>query len=116
VYSGRIVGYSIDSRMQSRLAVNALNNAVARRGEVAGCILHTDRGSQISFQAFRSRFEPAPYGGGGGLLCRQVRNGLPQLEMSRAIAGGSSGTSDGPAAFVLLMYVCRTVRASWAQL
>lgn len=50
VYSGRIVGYSIDSRMKSRLAVNALNNAVARRGEVAGCIVHTDRGSQ-----FRSR-------------------------------------------------------------
>lgn len=44
------MGYSIDSRMKSRLAVAALNNAVARRGEVAGCILHTDRGSQ-----FRSR-------------------------------------------------------------
>jgi transposase InsO family protein len=49
-YSNRIVGYSIDSRMKSRIAVNALNNAVARRGDVAGCILHTDRGSQ-----FRSR-------------------------------------------------------------
>lgn len=44
------MGYSIDSRMKSRLAVTALNNAVARRGDVAGCILHTDRGSQ-----FRSR-------------------------------------------------------------
>lgn len=32
VFSGRIVGYSIDSRMKSRLAVTALNNAVARRG------------------------------------------------------------------------------------
>jgi transposase InsO family protein len=50
VYSNRIVGYSIDSRMKSRIAVTALNNAVARRDDVAGCILHTDRGSQ-----FRSR-------------------------------------------------------------
>jgi transposase InsO family protein len=54
VWSNRIVGYSIDSRMKSRLAVAALDNAVGRRsvdgGEVAGCILHTDRGSQ-----FRSR-------------------------------------------------------------
>ena len=33
--------------MKSRIAVNALNNAVARRGEVAGCVLHTDRGSQF---------------------------------------------------------------------
>jgi putative transposase len=49
-WSNRIVGYSIDSRMKSRLAVAALNNAVARRGEVAGCVVHTDRGSQ-----FRSR-------------------------------------------------------------
>jgi putative transposase len=51
VFSNRIVGYSIADRMKSRLAVDALNNAVARRGgEVAGCVLHTDRGSQ-----FRSR-------------------------------------------------------------
>jgi putative transposase len=50
VYSNRIVGYSIDSRMKSRLAVAALNHAAARRGDVAGCVLHTDRGSQ-----FRSR-------------------------------------------------------------
>jgi len=47
VYSNRIVGYSIDSRMQARLAVSALDNAVARRGDVAGCILHSDRGSQF---------------------------------------------------------------------
>nr|WP_253805131.1 IS3 family transposase [Nocardia sp. FDAARGOS_372] len=50
VFSNRIVGYSIDSRMKSVLAVRALNNAVARRGDVAGCVLHSDRGSQ-----FRSR-------------------------------------------------------------
>src|SRR5699024_8703285 len=50
VFSGRIVGYSIDSRMKSRLAVNALDNAVAMRGNVAGCVVHSDRGSQ-----FRSR-------------------------------------------------------------
>ena len=47
VFSNRIVGYSIDERMKSRIAVNALNNAVARRDGVAGCILHSDRGSQF---------------------------------------------------------------------
>lgn len=47
VYSNRIVGYSIDDRMKARLAVAALDNAVARRGDVAGCILHSDRGSQF---------------------------------------------------------------------
>ncbi|MFI9283136.1 transposase [Streptomyces sp. NPDC053076] len=38
------------NRMKSRLAVTALDNAVARREHVDGCILHSDRGSQ-----FRSR-------------------------------------------------------------
>jgi hypothetical protein len=54
VFSGPIVGYSIDSRMKSRLAVNALESAVARRGQVAGCIVHSDRGSQFRSRKFVS--------------------------------------------------------------
>jgi putative transposase len=54
VYSNRIVGYAIDSRMKSRLAKKAIENAVVRRSiegyDVAGCVVHSDRGSQ-----FRSR-------------------------------------------------------------
>ena len=51
VFSNRIVGYSISDRMQAQLAVDALETAVARRGgDAAGCLLHSDRGSQ-----FRSR-------------------------------------------------------------
>jgi len=52
VFSNRIVGYSISDRMKSRIAVDALNNAAARRDEVAGCILHTDRGSQFRSRTF----------------------------------------------------------------
>gem|GEM_PF-559462 len=47
VFSNRIVGYSISDRMKARLAVDAVNSAVARRGNVAGCVVHTDRGSQF---------------------------------------------------------------------
>jgi transposase InsO family protein len=43
VYSNRIVGYSISDRMKAQLAVAALDNAVGRRDDVAGCILHSDR-------------------------------------------------------------------------
>lgn len=51
VFSNRIVGYSMNERMTSELAVNALNNAVSRRpDQVAECVVHSDRGSQ-----FRSR-------------------------------------------------------------
>ena len=52
-FSGRIVGYSIDFRMKSRLAVQALENAVAMRGDVAGCVVHSDRGSQFRSRKFR---------------------------------------------------------------
>jgi transposase InsO family protein len=41
------VGWSIDSRMKARLVVAAIEMAAARRGQVAGCILHSDRGSQF---------------------------------------------------------------------
>jgi transposase InsO family protein len=54
VWSNRIVGYSISDRMESKIAVDAVNSAVARRVieglDVAGCRVHSDRGSQ-----FRSR-------------------------------------------------------------
>jgi len=50
VCSNRIVGYSISDRMPSSLAVAAVENTVARRGDVAGCVVHSDRGGQ-----FRSR-------------------------------------------------------------
>ena len=49
LYSNKIVGYSIDSRMKASLAVRALRNAVNQRDPV-GTIVHSDRGSQ-----FRSR-------------------------------------------------------------
>ena len=48
LYSNRIVGWSLDSRMKARLVVAAIEMAVARRGgDVAGCIVHSDRGSQF---------------------------------------------------------------------
>jgi putative transposase len=45
-YSGRIVGYSIDSRMKASLAVSAIRNAIALRSPQA-TICHSDRGSQF---------------------------------------------------------------------
>ena len=53
VYANRIVVYSISDRMTAQLAVDALKSAVTRRRleghDVAGCILHADRGSQGGF-------------------------------------------------------------------
>jgi putative transposase len=47
LFSNRIVGWAIDERMKARLVVAAIEMAVTRRdGDVAGCILRSDRGSQ----------------------------------------------------------------------
>jgi putative transposase len=51
VYSTRIVGYSMSSRMTAGLAVSALRNAVALRSP-AGTVVHSDRGSQFRSAAF----------------------------------------------------------------
>ena len=46
VFSNRIVGYSIDSRMKSSLAAAAIRNAITQRGP-NNTICHSDRGSQF---------------------------------------------------------------------
>jgi putative transposase len=51
VYSNRIVGYSIDSRMKASLAVAAVRNAINMRTP-AGTLVHSDRGSQFRSKAF----------------------------------------------------------------
>lgn len=50
-WSNRIVGYSIKPTMHADIVVDAIKHAVQRRGDVAGCILHADRGSQFRSQA-----------------------------------------------------------------
>jgi putative transposase len=52
VYSNRIVGYSMDSRMKSSLAVAALRNAIALRSPAGTVVVHSDRGSQFRSAAF----------------------------------------------------------------
>ena len=51
VFSTRIVGYSIGSRMPAELAVAALRNAVALRDPL-GTTVHSDRGSQFRSNAY----------------------------------------------------------------
>ncbi len=47
LWSNKIVGWCIDERMKARIVVAALEMAAARRGDIAGCVLHSDRGSQF---------------------------------------------------------------------
>ena len=97
VCSNRIVGYSIDSRMKARLAVHALDSAVARRdGDVAGCILHSDRGSQGGFNWSSQRLDDG--GVCWGRTCRRrcVRiGGRSRRRVGRQSRGGGTVSGSG---------------------
>lgn len=79
VFSGKIVGYSIDSRRKSRLVVNAIDNAVGLRGDVAGCVVHSDRGQPVSGSEDDPGARPSRAGridGARGRGRRQRRDGI----------------------------------------
>ena len=63
--TNRIVGYSINTRMTSYLAVNALRNALALRGAVKA-IVHSDRGSQFRSHAYVAALRAAKLRGSMG--------------------------------------------------
>jgi putative transposase len=48
LFSRRIVGWAMSGTMTSRLVVDALDMAVARRRPAAGVVAHSDRGSQYA--------------------------------------------------------------------
>ena len=63
LFSRRIVGWSMDGTMTSRLVVDALAMAVAGRVPAAGLVAHTDRGSQYASDHDQAHLR------GYGLVC-----------------------------------------------
>jgi putative transposase len=53
LFSRKVVGWSIGSRMNARLVTDALMMAIWQRRPEAGLIVHSDRGSQYASKAYR---------------------------------------------------------------
>lgn len=51
LYSRKIVGHSIKKHMRKDLVIQALEQAISRRGSVEGVIFHSDQGSQYGSEA-----------------------------------------------------------------
>lgn len=51
----KIVGWAMSVRIDARLAVDALNMAIARQRPSAGLLVHSDRGSQYASSEFRGK-------------------------------------------------------------
>ncbi len=76
-WSRRIVGYAIDDRMTSHLAVDALTMAITRRGGddvVAGCVVHSDRGSQFRSRRYVQALERHQLAGSMGRVASSADN------------------------------------------
>jgi transposase InsO family protein len=68
-FSRRIVGWSMDVTMKTRLVTDALDMAITRRGPDAGLLCHSDRGSQYASQAYQSLLAEH------GITCSMSRTG-----------------------------------------
>ena len=69
LFSRRVVGWSMAETMESRLVVDALEMALARRQPVAGLLAHSDRGSQYAGDHYQRVLASA------GIVCSMSRRG-----------------------------------------
>jgi putative transposase len=53
-WSRRVIGYAISRSIDARLTIAALKSAVAARHPPAGCVHHSDRGSQYAAADYRA--------------------------------------------------------------
>ena len=58
-FSRRIVGWSMDSRADATLVVNALDMAIRNRRPAAGGIVHADHGTQFTSWVFGEKIRTA---------------------------------------------------------
>ena len=69
LFSRRVVGWSMDATMTSRLVVDALEMALAGRDPGPGLVAHSDRGSQYASEHYQRRL------GEEGIVCSMSRRG-----------------------------------------
>ena len=57
LYARKVVGWSMNTRINKELVLSALNQAIDRRRPTAGLIFHSDRGSQYASNEVRRMLE-----------------------------------------------------------
>ena len=54
IYSRKVTGWAVDTRIRDTLVLAALNQAIGREHPEAGLLVHTDRGAQYTSQRFQA--------------------------------------------------------------
>jgi len=57
LYARKIIAYKLSTHIDTKLAIETLNAAVAARGTSSGIVFHTDRGCQFTSKHFRKYLE-----------------------------------------------------------
>lgn len=57
LFSRKIIAYKLSNKIDTQLAIDTLNLAVANRGVSNGIMFHTDRGSQYTAKTFRKHLD-----------------------------------------------------------
>jgi len=54
IYSRKVIGWAMDTRIWDTLVLAALNQAIGREHPEEGLLVHTDRGAQYASQRFQT--------------------------------------------------------------
>lgn len=57
LFSRKVIAFKLSNKMDTKLAIETVNLAVAARGKSTGIIFHTDRGCQFTSSAFRRHLD-----------------------------------------------------------
>ena len=57
LFSRKVIAYKVSNKIDTQLAIDTVNLAVAARGKSTGVIFHSDRGSQFTSSTFRKHLD-----------------------------------------------------------
>ena len=57
LFSRKVIAYKLSNKIDTKLAIDTVNAAVAARGKSEGIIFHTDRGCQFTSSEFRKHLD-----------------------------------------------------------
>lgn len=57
LFSRKVIAYKLSDKIDTQLAIDTVNLAVADRGKSKGILFHTDRGSQFTAKRFREHLD-----------------------------------------------------------
>ena len=91
LFSRKVVGWSMSSRMKASLVCDALRMAIWLRRPLPGLIVHSDRGSQYASKAYRNLLKA--YGFIGSMVVWEIAGIMPLQKAS--LADSSRNVANG---------------------